>query len=74
MFFNINLNRIIGEENGNPLQYSCLENPTSEEPGGLQFMGLHRVKHALTTKQQPELHQYRFSLGNLFVMNSMELI
>ena len=45
----------------------------SEEPGGLQFMGLQRVKHALTTKQ-PELHQYRFSLGNLFVMNSMELI
>ena len=24
-----------GEENGNPLQYSCLENPTVEEPGGL---------------------------------------
>ena len=23
-----------GEENGNPLQYSCLENPRTEEPGG----------------------------------------
>ena len=74
MFFNINLNRIIGEGNGNPLQYSCLENPMSEEPGELQFMGLQRVKHALMTKQQPELYQYRFSLGSLFVMNSMELI
>ena len=26
--------------NGNPLQYSCLENPMEEEPGGLQSMGL----------------------------------
>ena len=24
-----------GEGNGNPLQYSCLENPMTEEPGGL---------------------------------------
>ena len=23
-----------GEGNGNPLQYSCLENPWTEEPGG----------------------------------------
>ena len=46
----------------------------SEEPAGLQFMGLQRVKHTLTAKQQPELRQYRFSLETLFVMNSMELI
>ena len=25
---------------GNPLQYSCLENPWTEEPGGLQSIGL----------------------------------
>ena len=31
-----------GEENGNPLQYSCLNNPMTEEPGGLQSMGSHR--------------------------------
>jgi len=30
-----------GEGNGNPLQYSCLENPMDrEEPGRLQSMGL----------------------------------
>ena len=29
-----------GEGNGNRLQYSCLENPMEEEPGGLQSMGL----------------------------------
>ena len=29
-----------GEGNGTPLQYSCLENPWTKEPGGLQSMGL----------------------------------
>ena len=28
-----------GEGNGNPLQYSCLENPMDEESGGLQSKG-----------------------------------
>ena len=32
--------------NGNPLQYSCLENPMDrEEPGGLQSMGSQRMGH-----------------------------
>ena len=34
-----------GEGNGNPLQYSCLENPWTEDPGGLQCMELQRVGH-----------------------------
>ena len=38
------LGRSPGGGHGNPLQYSCLENPT-EEPGGLQSMGLQRVRH-----------------------------
>ena len=45
-----------GGRHGNPLQYSCLENPT-EEPGGLQFTGsLHRVKstwHTCTRAHGP---------------------
>jgi len=32
-----------GEGNGTPLQYSCLENPRTEEPGRLQSMGSLRV-------------------------------
>ena len=32
-----------GAGNGNPLQYSCLENPMEEEPGRLQSMGWQRV-------------------------------
>ena len=37
--------RSSGEGNGNALQYSCLEKSTTEEPGGLQSMGLKRVGH-----------------------------
>ena len=36
--------RSLGEGNGTPLQYSCLENPVDEEPGGLQSMGSQRVE------------------------------
>ena len=32
-----------GVKNGNPLQYSCLENYMDKEPYGLQSMGLQRV-------------------------------
>ena len=34
-----------GEGNGNPLQYSCLEIPWTEEPDRLQSMRLQRVGH-----------------------------
>ena len=37
--------RYPGEGSGNPLQYSCLENSMTEEPGGLQSMGSQRVRH-----------------------------
>ena len=33
------LGRSSGIGNGNPLQYSCLEIPWTEEPGGLLSMG-----------------------------------
>ena len=38
------LGRSLGGGNDNPLQYSCLENPWTEEPGGLQSMGSKRVE------------------------------
>ena len=34
-----------GEGNGNPLQYSCLEIPWTEEPDRLQSMRSQRVGH-----------------------------
>ena len=38
-----------GEGNGTPLQYSLLENPWTEEPGGLQSLGLLRVGYNRVT-------------------------
>ena len=34
-----------GVGNSNPLQYSCWKIPWMEESGGLQSMGLQRVRH-----------------------------
>ena len=39
------LGRSPGGANGNPLQYSCQENPITEESGKLQSVGLQRVGH-----------------------------
>ena len=41
----LGLGRSPGEGNGNPLQYSCLENPRTEEPDRLQSMKSQRVGH-----------------------------
>ena len=37
--------RTPGDRNGNPLQCSCLENPWTEELGGLKSVGLQRVRN-----------------------------
>ena len=39
-----------GVGNGNPLQYSCLENPTEKPGGRLQSMGSQRVGHNWATE------------------------
>ena len=41
----LQLGRSPGGGHGNPLQYSCLEDPMEEEPGRLQSMGSLRVGH-----------------------------
>ena len=41
--------------NGNALQYPYWEIPWTEEPAGLQSMGLQRVRHDLVTKQQQDV-------------------
>ena len=40
---------LVGEGNGTPLQYFCLENPWMEEPGRLQATGWLRVRHTWAT-------------------------
>ena len=44
------LGRSPGAGHGNPLQYSCLVIPWTEEPGGLQSMGSQRVGHDWVTQ------------------------
>ena len=46
-----------GEGNGNPLQYSCLENPMEGPLVGYSSWGLKRIRHDLATKQlHPKLY------------------
>ena len=41
---------------GNPLQCSCLEKPTEEEPGGLESMGSQGVRHKWATNTHRARH------------------
>ena len=40
------LKRFPGGGDSNPFHYSCWKIPRTEKPGGLQSMGLHRVRNA----------------------------
>ena len=42
----------LGEENGNPLQYSHLGNPMDRGAWWATVYGIIRVRHSLVTKQQ----------------------
>ena len=44
-----------GEGNGNPLQYSCLENPMDRGAWQATVHGAARVRHNLATKPPPPL-------------------
>ena len=56
------LGRSPGEGNDNPLQYSCLKNPWTEEFGGLQSMGSQRVRHNWVTNTLIKItHNTNFS-------------
>ena len=49
--------RFPGEGNGNPLQYSCLENPMDRGAWWATIHGVIRVGHDLATKPPPPLVQ-----------------
>ena len=50
------LRRSSGEGNGNPLQYSCLENPMDRGAWQATVHGVTRVRNDLATKLPPEVH------------------
>ena len=49
-----------GEGNGNPLQYSCLENPMDKGAWQVTVHGVARVEHDLATKHQALILQKAF--------------
>ena len=51
------LGRSTGEGNGNPLQYSCLENPMDRGAWQAIVHGVTRVRHGLVTKA-PRAHTF----------------
>ena len=50
-----------GEGNGNPLQYSCLENPMDGGPGRLQSMGCKELE-VMEFTHPDKSHYIRFSI------------
>ena len=49
------LERSLGEENGNPLQYSCLGNPVDR---GAWWAAVHGVAKELNMTEQLHTHKY----------------
>ena len=61
-----------GEGNGTPLQYACLENPWTEEPGRLQSMGSQRVGHDWATSLSLFTFMHREGNGNPLQCSCLE--
>ena len=49
----LGLGRFLGEGHGNPLQYSCLENPMDRGAWQARVHGVARVSHDLAIKPPP---------------------
>ena len=58
--------RYPGEGNGNPLQYSCLENPMDREAWQATVNGVRRVGHNLETKLAPPRTYIQWGRDSLF--------
>ena len=55
-----------GEGNGNPLQYSCLENPTDRGAWQTTVFGVTRIGHCLVTEPPPHSESDSHSHGRAF--------
>ena len=51
----LKISPVLGEGNGNPLHYSCLENPVD---GGAWWAAVHRVAHSRTRLQRLSMHAF----------------
>ena len=73
---NPGLGRFPGEGNGNPLQYSCLENPMDRGAWWAIVQGATRVGHDLVTKPPPppqEKKKKTIKNTNIWRLNNMPL-
>ena len=73
---NPGLGRFPGEGNGNPLQYSCLENPMDRGAWWAIVQGATRVGHDLVTKPPPppqEKKKKTIKNTNIWRLNNMLL-
>ena len=61
--------RFPGEGHGNPLQYSCVENPMDRGPGGPQSIGSQRLRHNLSDLVRA--HTSFIRVGNLLTTLSL---
>ena len=65
------LGRSPGEGNGNPFQYSCLENAMDRGAWQATVYGVARVRHDLATKPPPTLTIIIFEMSNSWIHNSV---
>ena len=68
--------RSLGGRHGNPLQYSCLENPMDRVASKLRSMGSHRVKHDgrdLEHQAQRWLVYQRINIAGNYSNNSQSM-
>ena len=63
-----------GEWNGNPLQYSCLENPMDRGAWWATVHGVARIKHDLVTKPRKSKTVFNFYINRLFTYLTYDLI
>ena len=59
------MEELTGEGNGNPLQYSCLENPMDRGAWQATVHGVTRVRHDLVTKPPPTMEELGFRGGSV---------
>ena len=65
--------RSFGEGDGNPLQYSYLENPMDRKPGWLQSMESQRIGQDLSTEQQQRNHSWGIFIRVYLIVKKKKL-
>ena len=60
--------------NGNSLQYSCLDNPWTEEPGGLQSMGSQKSQTRLIMHAHAHMYVHEYTYKTLSLLKFRSIV